>query len=90
MANVIIINGPINSGKTTISQELQRRLPQLAHIEVDDLRHFISWMDLEESISLNLKNTVAVGKVFLDLSFVQRRFFSCNSMKSKNIFDQLV
>ena len=36
------------------------------------------------------ENVRAELTLVLNLSFVQRRFFSCNSMKSKNIFDQLV
>ena len=34
---IININGPINSGKTTISKLLQEKLPQSLFIEVDDL-----------------------------------------------------
>lgn len=66
MNTVILINGSINSGKTTVSYELKRLLPRTAHIEVDDLRNFIDWIELEESVPLNLKNTLAVGKVFLE------------------------
>jgi hypothetical protein len=55
---VIFINGSINSGKTTIAKLLQKKIPNTAHIEVDDLRAFIGWMPLEESIRINLDNTV--------------------------------
>lgn len=69
MANrpmVILINGSINAGKTTVSKALCRLLPRTAHIEVDDLRNFIGWMSLEESIPLNLKNAALAGRTFLD------------------------
>lgn len=55
---VIFINGSINSGKTTIAKLLKKKIPKTAHIEVDDLRTFIDWMPLEESIPINLDNTV--------------------------------
>ena len=41
-------------------------MSRTAHIEVDDLHEFIDWMELKESIPLNLANTLAVGKVFLE------------------------
>ena len=55
---VIFISGSINSGKTTIAKLLQKKIPNTAHIEVDDLRAFIGWMPLEESIRINLDNTI--------------------------------
>lgn len=63
---VIIINGSINSGKTSVSKALQRLIPELAHIEVDDIGTFIQWMPLEQRIPLNLKSAGLVGRVFLD------------------------
>ena len=62
----IIINGAINSGKTSVSKALQRLIPRLAHVEVDDIGAFIQWMPLEQRIPLNLKNAGLVGRVFLD------------------------
>jgi tRNA uridine 5-carbamoylmethylation protein Kti12 len=61
---VIFINGSINSGKTTVAKLLKDRIPNLAHIEVDDLRAFIDWMPLEESIPINLDNTVLLINSF--------------------------
>ena len=63
---VILINGSINAGKTTVSRALRDLLPRTAHVEVDDLHEFIEWMPLAESIPLNLKNAAAVGRNFLE------------------------
>ncbi|HYF63435.1 MAG TPA: hypothetical protein VD886_11515 [Herpetosiphonaceae bacterium] len=62
----ILINGSINAGKTTVAKALCELLPRTAHVEVDSLHDFIGWMDLEESIPLNLKNAAAVGRNFLE------------------------
>ena len=62
---IILLNGSINSGKTTVSKQIVRLLPRTAHVEVDDLREFIRWMPLDESIPLNLQNAVAVTRNFV-------------------------
>lgn len=64
-AVVVFISGSINSGKTTTAKLLQSKLPNTAHIEVDDLRAMIDWMPLEESIPLNLQNALSVTMNFL-------------------------
>ena len=61
---IILLNGSINAGKTTAAKHLIRTLPRTAHVEVDDLREFIRFMPLEESIPLNLANAVAVTRNF--------------------------
>jgi uridine kinase len=61
---VIFISGSFNSGKTTVAKLLKERIPNLAHIEVDDLRAFIDWMPLEESIPVNLDNTALLINSF--------------------------
>ena len=61
---IILLNGCLNAGKTTVAKAIVSQTTGLAHIEVDDLRNFISWMPLEESIELNLQNAVAVAKNF--------------------------
>ena len=61
---IILLNGSINAGKTTAAKHLIRTLPRTAHVEVDDLREFIRFMPLEESIPLNLATAVAVTRNF--------------------------
>lgn len=62
---IILLNGSINSGKTTVSKQLVQLLPRTAHVEVDDLREFIRWMPLAEAIPINLQNAVAVTRNFV-------------------------
>lgn len=57
---IIFINGSINSGKSTVSKLLQKKLGNTALIEIDSLREFIEWMPLEKTVPLNLKNTVSL------------------------------
>lgn len=61
---VIFISGSINSGKTTVANLLKQKIPNIAHIEVDDLRAFIDWMPLKESIPINLDNTALLINSF--------------------------
>lgn len=64
---VIIINGSINSGKTTVSKLLAQKLTNTAHIEVDKLREFVDFMPLtKELIKLNLENAALVARTFVD------------------------
>ena len=62
---IILLNGSINAGKTTVAKQLIQLLPRTAHVEVDSLREFIAWMPLAESIPLNLQNAVAVTRNFV-------------------------
>ncbi len=62
---ILLLNGSINAGKTTVSKLLVRLLPRTAHVEVDDLDNFIDWMPLLESIPLNLANAAAVTRNFV-------------------------
>ena len=62
---IILLNGSINAGKSTVSKRLCELLPRTAHVEVDSLRDFISWMLLEESIPINIETSIAVTKVFV-------------------------
>lgn len=57
---IIFLSGSINSGKTTIANLLKNELPHTAHIEVDDLSAKVDFLPLEESIPLNLKNTLSL------------------------------
>jgi adenylylsulfate kinase-like enzyme len=65
MPRAIFVSGPINAGKTTVSRLLARRLPGTAHVEGDALRHFVSWMPLEEAVPITLANLAAVSRNFL-------------------------
>lgn len=62
---ILLLNGSINAGKTTVSKQIVQMLPRTAHVEVDDLHDFVEWMPLEESIPLNMANTVAVTRNFV-------------------------
>lgn len=62
---ILLLNGSINAGKSTVSKRLCELLPRTAHVEVDSLRDFIGWMPLEESIPINIETSIAVTKVFV-------------------------
>lgn len=62
---IIFINGSINSGKSTISKLLQKKVGNTALIEIDSLREFIEWMPLEDAIPLNLKNSISLINNFV-------------------------
>ncbi len=59
---IILLNGSINSGKTTIARELTALLPRTAHVEVDALREFVAFLPLAEAIPVSLENAVAVTR----------------------------
>jgi chloramphenicol 3-O-phosphotransferase len=59
---IILINGSINSGKTTVAKALTGVLPQTAHVEVDALREFVGFLPLHEAIPVSLENAVAVTR----------------------------
>lgn len=62
---IIFINGSINSGKSTVARLLAERIQNTALLEIDALRDMVSWMSLEDSIPLNLKNAVSLIKNFV-------------------------
>ena len=43
---ILLLNGPINSGKTTTAHALPPLLPRAAHVEVDALREFVPALPL--------------------------------------------
>lgn len=57
---LILINGNINAGKSTVAKILTEKIPNTANVEIDSLRHFIAWMPIEESVPLNLENAASV------------------------------
>lgn len=62
---IIFINGSINSGKSTVSKILAKKIGNCAVIEVDELRNFVAWMPLQDSISLNWENACLLIKNFV-------------------------
>lgn len=61
---IILINGSINSGKSTVAQLLAKNLKNSALLEIDSLRQMIDWMPLDQAIPLNLENAVSVIRNF--------------------------
>ena len=62
---IILLNGPINSGKTTTARALLALLPRAAHVEVDALRDFLPTLPLAEAIPIALASAVAVTEVLV-------------------------
>ncbi len=63
---IIILNGPRNSGKTTVAKILQKNIPNTAHGEVDSLRDFVYWMKGEQgAYELSIENGVLITKNFV-------------------------
>ncbi|MEI6426423.1 MAG: hypothetical protein WCO66_03655 [Candidatus Absconditabacteria bacterium] len=67
---IIFINGSINSGKSTVAKLLTQKIPQTANIEVDSLRHFIDWLEIDRAIPINLENTVLLIKNFVNHGYI--------------------
>ena len=66
---IIFLNGTLNAGKSTVAKLLEKRLPRTAVVEVDSLRNFIAWLDIDEAIPLNLKNAASVVRNFAEAGF---------------------
>jgi hypothetical protein len=66
---IILINGPINAGKTTVGRQLAAMLPQAAHVEVDSLREFVAFLPLAEAIPVSLENAAAVTRNLIRRGF---------------------
>ncbi|HEY8600168.1 MAG TPA: hypothetical protein VIL85_17155 [Thermomicrobiales bacterium] len=58
---IILLSGPINSGKSTVGKALAALLPAMTHLEVDTLRELIHFLPLEEAIPINLENAAAIA-----------------------------
>ncbi len=63
---IIILNGSINSGKTTVAKILWKKIPNTAFIEVDKLREFINWMDGDKAYPLSIENAILIMKNFIE------------------------
>lgn len=62
---IIILNGPINSGKTTVAKILWEKIPNLAHVEIDKIREFIDWMENKPSWEISFSAALSVVREFL-------------------------
>ena len=63
---IIVLNGPINSGKTTVAKILWEKIPNCAYIEVDKIREFIDWMDNEPAWTIAFDTALSVAKDFIE------------------------
>lgn len=61
---ILLINGSINSGKSTIAKLISKKLKQSAIVEIDSFHEMIEWMPIDEAVPLNLRNAVSVIKNF--------------------------
>jgi hypothetical protein len=61
---IILLNGSINSGKSTVAKLLAKELPSSALLEIDTLREMIEWMPIDQAVPINLENAVSVIRNF--------------------------
>lgn len=66
---IILINGSINSGKSTIAKRLSEKIPNSIVLEIDVLRDFIKFVSLDKAIPINLENAVSLTKNFVKHNF---------------------
>jgi adenylate kinase family enzyme len=66
---IIFIDGNMNAGKSTVAKLLARQIDRPAVVEIDELRHFISWMDVRDTIRLNWENALLLTKNFIKNDF---------------------
>jgi adenylate kinase family enzyme len=66
---IILINGSINSGKSTIAKILSDKIPNTAVLEIDTLREFIKDVPLEKAIPINLENAISLITNFVKHNF---------------------
>lgn len=66
---IILINGSINSGKSTIARKLADKIPSSTVLEIDVLRNFIKDVPLNEAIPINLENAITLTKNFVKHNF---------------------
>lgn len=57
---IIFINGSINAGKTTVAKILAKKIPNTARVEIDTLRDFVDWLELDEAKPISLENAVLI------------------------------
>ena len=61
---IILINGSINAGKTTVARILAKKILNVALVEVDVIRNMIKWMTIGESVPINLENAISATRNF--------------------------
>lgn len=61
---IVFLNGPINSGKSTVAKLLAEQVSNTAIIEIDALRDMIAWMPIDKAVPLNLENAAAIIRNF--------------------------
>jgi len=66
---IIFINGSINAGKSTVAKILAGKIPNTANVEIDNLRHFIHWLEIDKAVPINLENAVLVINNFAKHGF---------------------
>ena len=63
---IILLNGCINAGKSSVAKALVRLLKDAAHIELDDLRHCMPALPFEGRVfTITLEAAVALARVFV-------------------------
>jgi hypothetical protein len=65
---IIYLNGPINSGKTTVARLLVKNLSRGVHIEVDDLPHPPT-LTLDQAIPLLLQDAAWLARTWVERGF---------------------
>jgi len=63
---VIILEGPMGAGKTTISSLLHARLPRTALLGMDKIKWFLSDFQRDKDYDIISKAMLAMGKSFLE------------------------
>jgi GNAT superfamily N-acetyltransferase len=66
---IVILDGPINAGKSTVAGLLAQRLNHAVHIEVDRLRHFAGSLTLEKATPYALADAASLAKVWVERGF---------------------
>ena len=61
---IILLNGTINAGKSTVARILAKKIPNIALLEIDTLRSMIDWMPIDKAVPINLENAISVIKNF--------------------------
>lgn len=66
---IILLNGSINSGKSTVAKLLAKKFSNPAIVEIDSLRAMIEWLPIDKAVPINLENAVSVIRNFANKGF---------------------